>query len=85
MLRRSMSRSCRFRHAFGVLFGKCVACMGAQLRPRARAFMRISSSARDHAPGEGLSEGLSEKLAGDAMGIIYSGWTGPSEYGEGGP
>jgi hypothetical protein len=45
---RSIKRSCRLRHAFGVLPGKCSA-MGPQLRPCWRNCMSDLSSSADHA------------------------------------
>lgn len=47
-LRRSISRSCRLRHAFAVLLGKCFDAMGCQFKPEALADVRISSSSTVH-------------------------------------
>lgn len=44
-LRRSISLSWRLRHAFGVFCGKCLAAIGCQFSPEARALISVSSSA----------------------------------------
>lgn len=44
----SINRSCRFRQAFGDLFGKCFGAIWFQLRPWVLACIRVSSSWVDH-------------------------------------